>query len=74
MIEDTYHVEESNSSVVMKFLSRRLRVQMEFWPVIAVAIIAFVLFWAGVLVYAYVADDLNSRPADERSMPGPRSY
>ena len=48
--------------------------QKQIWPVIGVIIITFLLFWAGALVYAYVADDLSPIPADERSVPAPRSY
>ena len=44
------------------------------WSVIVVISIALLLFWASALVYAYVADDRSPRPADERSVPAPRSY
>jgi hypothetical protein len=46
----------------------------QIWLVIVVISISFFLFWAGALVYAYVVDDLSPTPADERSVPVPRSY
>ncbi len=47
---------------------------IQIWPVIAVISVTLILFWAGALVYAYVADDRSPAPADERSVPAPRSY
>ena len=44
------------------------------WSVIVVITIALLLFWAGALVYAYVADDRSPMPADERSVPAPKPY
>ncbi len=44
------------------------------WSVIAVITIALLLFWFGALVYSYLADDWSPKPADERSVPAPRSY
>jgi hypothetical protein len=41
---------------------------------LAVAIIALLLFWAAAPVYAYLADDRSSMPADERSVPAPMSH
>jgi hypothetical protein len=77
MIEGTYQGRESHLSVVMKFLTRRLRMKTKdtpIWLVIGVSIIALLLFWASALVYTYVADDRSPMPADERSVPAPRSY
>jgi hypothetical protein len=77
MIEGTYHAKESTISVVMKSLNRRLRTTTKdtpIWSVIGVTIITLFLFWAGALVYAYLADDRSPMPADERSVPAPRSY
>jgi hypothetical protein len=47
---------------------------IQIWSVIAVMSIALLFFWAGALVYSYVADDQSPAPADERSVPAPRSY
>ena len=44
------------------------------WSVIVVISIALLLFWAGALVYAYIADDRIAMQADERSVPAPKSY
>ena len=77
MFEGTFQARESTLSVVIKFLTRRLRMTTKdtrIWSVIGITIIALFLFWAGALVYAYVADDRSQLPADERSVPAPRSY
>jgi hypothetical protein len=47
---------------------------IQIWSVIAVMSIALLFFWAGALVYTYVADDQSPAPADERSVPASRSY
>ncbi len=76
MIEGAYHARESNLSVVMKFLTGRLKIKTKdtrIWSVIAVTIIALPLFWAGAALSTYLADDVSPRPADERSVPSPRS-
>jgi len=75
MIERTDHMRES--SLGMKFLNRLARAKikdMRFWAVVVVIIIALFLFWSSALVYAYIADGLKPTPADERSVPAPRSY
>jgi hypothetical protein len=77
MIEGTDQVKESNASAVMKFLIGRLRMKAwdtRIWSVIAVIIISLLLFWTAALVYAYVAGDRSAEPADERSLPAPRSH
>lgn len=77
MIEDTYHARDSKLKPVMKFLTRRLKMEAKdtrIWSVIVVIIIAILLFWVGTLVYAYLADDVSPTPANERSVPAPRSY
>ena len=48
--------------------------EIQIWPVLGVTIIALLLFWAGALVFAYVADDLSPAPADERSVRAPKPY
>jgi hypothetical protein len=56
---------------------REMRIKIEdiqIWFVIGAIVISIFLFWAGALAYAYVADDLTPTPADERSMPPPKSY
>lgn len=77
MIESTFHATESTLSVVIDFLTRRLRLttkDMRIWIVIGVILLSILLFWAGALVYSYFADDRSPMPADERSVPAPRSY
>ncbi|HKB68676.1 MAG TPA: hypothetical protein VKC61_22635 [Pyrinomonadaceae bacterium] len=77
MIDGTYNAKESRFDVVKKFLARRLSMTTKdtrVWSVIGLAIVAFLLLWAGSLVFAYWADDINPTPADERSMPTPRLY
>jgi hypothetical protein len=44
------------------------------WSVIAIVILSFLSFWASAVAYAYIADDRSAAPADERSVPAPRSY
>ena len=39
-----------------------------------IVIIFSFLFWFGWLFVSYVADEWNSPPADERSIPAARSY
>jgi len=73
----TDHMRESPRSVAMKFLNRLATAEIEgtrFWSLAVVMIISLLLFWAGTLVYAYIADDRSAMPADERSVPPPRSY
>jgi uncharacterized membrane protein len=48
--------------------------ETQIWFVVGIIVVALLLFWVGAVVYAYVADDLSATPADERSMPPPRSY
>jgi hypothetical protein len=77
MSEGTFQTRESTLSVGIKFLTRRLGMKTKdtpVWIVIGVIILALLLFWASALVYAYVADDRSPMPADERSVPAPRSY
>ena len=77
MFEGTFQARESTLSVVIEFLTRRLRLttkDMRIWIVIGVILLSILLFWAGALVYAYVADDRSPKPADESSVPAPRSY
>jgi hypothetical protein len=77
MVEGTFHARESTLSVVMKFLTRRLRMTTKdtrIWSVIGLTIVALLLLWVGSLVYAYIADDRSQLPVDERSVPAPRSY
>lgn len=77
MIEGNYQLRDSKPGAVMKVLNRLARGQirdMRFWVVVVVVIISFFLFWSTALIYAYVADDLSLSPADERSVPAPRSY
>jgi hypothetical protein len=56
-----------------RMLEMKIR-DVQIWTVIAVISIALPLSWASALVYAYVADDRSPAPADERSVPVPRSY
>jgi hypothetical protein len=77
MTEGIHQLEKSNPGVVTKFLTGRLSMEardMRIWSVIAIIILSFLLFWAGALAYAYVFDDRSTAPADERSVPAPRSY
>jgi hypothetical protein len=77
MSEGTFETRESTLSVGIKSLTRRLGMKTKdtpVWIVFGVIILAPVLFWASALVYAYVADDRSPAPADERSVPAPRSY
>jgi uncharacterized membrane protein len=48
--------------------------ETQIWFVIGIIVVSLLLFWAGALGYAYVADDLGPKPADERSVPPPRSH
>lgn len=77
MFEGTFQARESTLSVVIKFLTRRLRMTTKdtrIWSVIGITIVALLLIWVGSLVYAYWADDVGPTPADERSVPASRSY
>lgn len=77
MIEGTYHARNLKPGVVVKSLTRRLRMTTKdtrIWTVIGVLILAILLFWAGALVYAFLADDVSPTPANERSVPAARSY
>jgi hypothetical protein len=77
MTEGTHELEQSNPGVVTKFLTGRLSMEardMRIWSVSAIIIMSLLLFWAAALAYAYVADDRSAAPADERSVPAPRSY
>lgn len=77
MTEGIHQVKESNPGVVTKFLTGRLGMEardMRIWSVIAIIIVSILLFWASAFVYAYVFDDRSTAPADERSVPAPRSY
>lgn len=77
MFEGTFQARESTLSVVIKFLTRLLRMTTKdtrIWSVIGITIVALLLLWASALVYVYVADDRSPMPADERSVPAPRSY
>jgi hypothetical protein len=77
MMEGSYQVSGSNPGVVMRFLTRRLKMEasdIRIWSVIAIIILSFLLFWASALAYAYVFDDRSTAPADEKSVPAPRSY
>jgi hypothetical protein len=47
---------------------------IQIWSVIGITLVALLLFWAGALVYAYLANDVSPTPADERSVPAPRSH
>jgi hypothetical protein len=76
MIERT-HAREPNLSDLVKFLTARLRMKTKdsrIGVVIVITVITLFLLWAGALVYAYIADDRSDMPADERSVPAPRSY
>jgi hypothetical protein len=42
--------------------------------VAAIVVIISLLFWIAALFIGYVADDLSSPAADERSVPAPRTY
>lgn len=77
MTEGIHQLEKSNPVVVTKFLTGRLSMEardMRIWSVIAIIIVSILLFWASALAYSYVADDRSAAPADERSVPAPRSY
>jgi len=77
MSKGTYNAKESRVDVVKKFLARRLNMTTKdtrVWSVTGLAIAALLLLWAGSLVFAYWADDINPMPADERSVPAPRSF
>jgi hypothetical protein len=77
MMEGSYQATDSNAGVVMKFLTGQLKMEagdVRIWSVIAIIIISLLLFWASALGYAYVADDRRAAPADDRSVPAPRSY
>ena len=76
MIKGDVQAREFNRADSMEF-DRTLEMKIkdiQIWSVIAVISIALLLFWAGALVYTYVADDRSPAPADERSVPAPRSY
>ncbi|HBB87239.1 MAG TPA: hypothetical protein DC047_06455 [Blastocatellia bacterium] len=76
-MESTYQVKDSDWGVVMKFLTGRLKREagdMRIWSVITIIILSLLLFWAAALAYAYVADDRGAAPANERTVPAPRSY
>lgn len=77
MTEGIHQLEKANPGVVTKFLTGRLRMEardMRIWWVIAIIVVSILLFWASALTYAYVFDDRSTAPADERSVPAPRSY
>ena len=77
MTEGVHNATESKRGDLVKFLTPRLKLKTKgtpIWVVIMVISIALLLFWAGALVYAYVADDRSTMPADERSVPVPRPY
>ena len=77
MTEGIHQLEKSNPGVVTKFLTGRLRMEagdMRIWSVIAIIIVSIILFWVSALAYAYIFDDRSNAPADERSVPAPRSY
>lgn len=42
--------------------------------VTAIIVIMCLLLWIASLFFVYVADDWSSPPADERSIPAPRTY
>jgi hypothetical protein len=73
MINGGYQTRVFNLGDLMKLLNAKTR-DLRVWSVIAVIILAILLFWAGALVYAYLDDDVNPTPPDQRSMPAPRSY
>ena len=66
-VEDTF---EGDSTGRLKMKTDETQIR----SLISVISIAVLLFWAGAVVYAYVADDRSAAPADERSVPAPRSY
>jgi hypothetical protein len=73
----TYQARESLTQRTQWNLTGRLKMKIEdtqIWSVIAVVSIVLLLFWAGAMVYGYLADDRSPTPADERSVPAPRSY
>ena len=47
--------------------------EIQIWPVLGVTIIALLLFWAGALVFAYVADDLSPAPRGRAECAGPKA-
>jgi hypothetical protein len=75
MIEGTYQERNFKPGAMMK--SRRSRMTTKdtrTWVVIGVILLSILLFWGAALVSAYLADDVSPTPADERSVPAPRSY